>query len=153
MSLRSVRRSLVRLGATLVLVGAVAVPLPNTGTHAAAAMTQPAFVLGREGGNIRPYSVTIYDDGSVTTSGAVSAPSTRIHLSPDALAGLRKLAQSEGFYAMPTHIVGRGLPDIAGTFIRVTNRAGSREVHLLHARNTGYEQLYAVLLAVAGVSS
>jgi SMP-30/Gluconolactonase/LRE-like region len=37
-----------------------------------AAPPQATFVFGREGGNIRPYTVTIYTDGTVTASGPVS---------------------------------------------------------------------------------
>jgi anti-sigma-K factor RskA len=32
------------------------------------ATPQATFVFGREGGNIRPYTVTIYNDGTVTAS-------------------------------------------------------------------------------------
>ena len=125
----------------------------GTHTHIAArpGASAPLFALGVEGGNILPYSVTIGANGVVTVTGRSTA-GQRPRLSPNALAGLLKLARAEGFFTMPAQIVGHGLPDVAGTYISIHSPGATRTVHERFAHNAGYDQLYAVLMAVAGVA-
>ena len=137
---------------------AAAMPLAAMASHGdagrahlrPAAVQQPIFVLGREGGNIRPLKVSIAGDGTVTVSGM--ATSTQLHLSGDALNGLLKLANAEGFFAMPAQMVGHGLPDIAGRYITIHTSSMTKSVHVRFVRNAAFDQLYAVLLAAAGVA-
>jgi hypothetical protein len=116
-----------------------------------AALSQPLIVLGREGGNIRPLTVTIARDGTVTVTGPVTAPSPAPHLSKDALSGLLALAKAEGFFTMPTRMIGHGLPDVAGRFITIYMASGVKSVHVRFVRNAAFDQLYAVLMATAGI--
>jgi hypothetical protein len=65
-----------------------------------------AFVFGKRGDNLRPLALTIYDTGTVT---GFYTPNDRpgaqvrlqVRLSQDVLGGLVKLAQAEGFFALP----------------------------------------------------
>jgi len=110
------------------------------------------FSFGREGGNIRPLTVTIDDTGLVTvTPGDATAP--RPHLAADALAGLMALARAEGFFKLPSQIVGHGLPDAGGRFITIHTAATTTTVHVRFVRDAAFDQLYAVLAAVSGVAS
>jgi hypothetical protein len=78
---------------------------------------------------------------------------TAFQLSPEALAGLLKLTQAEGFYRLPSRIIGHGLPDIGGRFITVNTAARSKTVHIRFVKNAAFDQLYAVLSAVARLNS
>ena len=88
---------------------AAALPLGAHASHGSVreypqrhAAPQAAFVFGREGGNIRPYTVTILTDGTVTASGPVHTATKHLSDPTDAIAGLTKLARSERFWALPT---------------------------------------------------
>jgi hypothetical protein len=116
------------------------------------AAPQAAFVFGREGGNIRPYSVTISTDGTVTARGPVSTTTRHLSDPTDVLAGLMKLARAERFFAMPGQIVGHGLPDVSGRFITIHTASATKTVHVRFVRDAAFDQLYAVLMAVAGVT-
>lgn len=117
--------------------------------HAQAALNRPLFAFGREGGNIRPLTITITTTGLV--KGAMNG--ARMQLSPAALNGLMTLARAEGFFSLPATIVGHGLPDIAGRYITITTASGAKSVHVRFAHNAAFDQLYAVLSAVAGEAS
>src|ERR671932_227896 len=65
-----------------------------------AALSPRLIVLGREGGNIRPLTVSIGGDGTVRVIGPVTSPIPAPHLSKDALNGLLALAKAEGFFTM-----------------------------------------------------
>jgi hypothetical protein len=112
---------------------------------------QAAFIFGREGGNIRPYTVTILTDGTVTASGLAHTAIRHLSDPTDAIAGLMKLARAERFWAMPAQIVGYGLPDVSGRFISIHTAGGTKTVHVRFVHVATFDQLYAVLLAVAGV--
>ena len=126
-------------------------------SHAAVASPSRATAVpivvtfGREGGNVRPLTVTIDANGAVVTSYPVVGAPRHVRLSADALAGLLTLARAEGFFALPTRIVGRGLPDIGGRFITIHTASRTKTVHVRYVRNAAFDQLYAVLTAVAGL--
>jgi hypothetical protein len=153
---RMIHRRLSRsVGALAMLALTVALPIAALASHGAAphagpAAATPEFVFGREGGNIRPLTVTIYSDGTVNNGSGTAAT---FQLSPQALAGLLKLAQAEGFYKLPPRIIGHGLPDIGGRFITITTAYGSKTVHVRFVKNAAFDQLYAVLSAVARLDS
>lgn len=126
-------------------VTASSVPHPHAAAHT-------LFSFGREGGNIRPLTVTIDDIDAVTITPS-DTNTTRPHLSADALAGLLALARAEGFFKLPPQIVGHGLPDAGGRFITVHTPATMKTVHVRFVRDAAFDQLYAVLTAVAGVAS
>ncbi len=85
---------------------------------AAGASRQRSFAIGRLGGNIRPYTVSIATDGRVHVSGAATAG--RPKLTAAQLASLDQAAASAKFASLPpmTNCPGT-LPDVATTFIRV----------------------------------
>ena len=112
---------------------------------------QAAFVFGREGGNIRPYTVTILTDGMVMASGPVRTAARRLGDPQDAIAGLMKLARAEQFWAMPAQMVGHGLPDLSGRFISIHASGSTKTVHVRFVQVAAFNQLYAVLRAVASV--
>jgi hypothetical protein len=66
---------------------------------------------------------------------------------------LLTLARAEGFSALPTQIVGHGLPDVGGRFIRIHTAHSTKAVHVRFVRVAAFDQLYAVLLAVAGTTA
>jgi hypothetical protein len=110
----------------------------------------PSIVFGRRGGNIRPMRVSIYGDGTVTYIGG-SPLSTTFTMLPDAVLGLQRLAQAEGFTAWPTVIKSTKLfPDAASLY--VTIRAGcttaTRTVTLQPgAQLPAFTELFDTLLA------
>ena len=121
--------------------------------HAHALPAPFLFAFGREGGNIRPLTVTIGTTGTVTMSAAAGGGRPPGQLSPDALDGLLLLAKAERFFALPAHIVGHGLPDVSSRFISIQTQRGVKTVQVRFVRNAAFEQLYAVLAAAAGVQS
>jgi hypothetical protein len=116
-----------------------------------AALSQRLIVLGTEGGNIRPLTVSIGGDGTVTVTGPVTRPTPASHLSKDALNGLLALAKAEGFFTMPARTIGHGLPDVGGRFITIHTASGIKSVHVRFVRKAAFDQLYAVLMATAGI--
>jgi hypothetical protein len=92
---------------TVFLPAADAAQAPKTG-----------FAFGRLGGNIRPYTVTIANTGSVHIFGAVKVG--RMHVTSLQLAALNRVATETLFTMMPLKTNCRGtLPDIASTFVRI----------------------------------
>jgi hypothetical protein len=131
------RSAFLRLG----LAAVVLVP-------AAAASQQTSFALGRTGGNIRPFTVTIAADGKVSVSGPVQAGRTR--LAQTQLATLSKIAADAHFATLPktTNCAGT-LPDVASTFVRV----GARTVRVHGACVARYTRLWKALSSAVKLSS
>lgn len=112
------------------------------------------FVFGKEGDNLNPLAVTIYGDGTVRATGGLR-PRTwmpRGRLSPDALDGLMTLARAEGFFNLPRSISGPGPGNSRGRFISIRTTTGTTRVAVRLVRRAGFDQLYAVLMAAAGVT-
>jgi hypothetical protein len=118
---------------------------------------QPAsagFTFGRSGGNIMPFSVVIARDGRMTAHGAVKLANPQRPVSADALRGLLRLTQAEGFFSLPrTLSCTRTLPDVASLFVTVSRSSGTKTVAVHGGCKAGFNQIYAVLGAVAGVTS
>jgi hypothetical protein len=97
-----IRLALVAAAAALLAAPAGAAPAPLS--------------FGREGGSIRPFTVTIAADGAVHASGPVKVGRTR--LTTAQVAALRKVAATNRLSALPaTMLCPRSLPDFAGTWI------------------------------------
>ena len=146
------------VAAALALTMAALAAAPDHGiavgaSRSHAAQARLVFAFGREGGNIRPLTVTIDDTGMVTTSYPVGRANGPVRLSRDALQGLLTLARAEGFFGLPSQMVGHGLPDIGGRFITIHTAGHAKTVHVRFVRDAAFDQLYAVLSAVAGVGS
>lgn len=152
-------QSTASLGPALVLAALIVSLAPATAASGSESVMvgrqsqgSPPFVFGRVGGNIRPFTVTIASNGQISASGPVST-SARSRVSAAAIKGLIKLARAEGFFALPDQIEGNHvLPDVASLFITVNAGGQTKTVRLHGVHNAPFEQLYAVLTAVAGPS-
>ncbi|HVA89192.1 MAG TPA: hypothetical protein VNL71_05070 [Chloroflexota bacterium] len=115
----------------------------------------PSISFGRSGGNIRPMQVHIYGDGTITYQGAVPAL-THYAITPEAVLGLQRLANAEGFLALPSVITGTHvLPDFAT--LSITVRAGcASTIKTVHARGGqlgGFTELYDTLSAATALGN
>ncbi|MDB5077969.1 MAG: hypothetical protein JWO42_4148 [Chloroflexi bacterium] len=118
--------------------------------------TIPSISFGRTGGNIRPLTVLIYGDGTITYQGSAQGlPAYSIR--PVAVQGLERLAQAEGFATWPAKIKSpRFFPDAATLF--VTIRAGcsttTKTVKLLPGANQPqFIELWSTLTAASGLGN
>jgi len=102
---------MLRAVAAVVLVAAFAAPTSGAGTSA-------GFAFGREGGNIRPFTVAIAAGGRVTVIGPVRVGVTK--LTTAQLTSLGRLAQQLHFATLPlSTMCPNTLPDVATTVVRV----------------------------------
>ena len=107
----------------------------------------PAYAFGREGGNIRPFTVTIAHDGQVLVSGAVTVGGT--HITAAELTTLTATAARARFSTLPTTTVCPGtLPDVAATWIR----AGSRTVRVHGSCSARFTRVWNALAAAVHLS-
>jgi hypothetical protein len=124
--------------------------------HRRAAAPRAVFALGKRGDNLRPLALTLYDTGTVSgfytvaVQGGVKAR-PNVRLSQDALAGLVKLAQAEGLATLPLRIGQPSATSTVARFITMRTRTGERTVLVWTRGPAAFNQLYAVLLSVAGV--
>jgi len=130
---------------------AARMPLPWTRPHV-------SFEFGRRGANILPFTVTINPYGQVTVAGHVRAQVPNLTLAKDCLAGLLKLAEAEHFFDMPDRIDGHNtIADADWIFISVQVQSTpsgplkNKVVELHAARHDPFDQLFAGLMAAAGV--
>jgi hypothetical protein len=118
------------------------------------------FVFGSKQylpGATRSFRGIIYATGRVVVSG--SAVRVRRHdfqlwLSDEAIKGLLKLAQAEGFYSMPNTIDCTPHPTgmLMSGYVNVQSSGGIKSVTAVEPTcNANFAQLYAVLLAAGGV--
>jgi hypothetical protein len=129
------------LPALLLLVLAGAMP-------ASSAVQPTGFAFGRLGGNIRPYSVTIANSGTVRTSGAVVVG--RKKLTSLQLGSLNRVATETSFVTLPKATDCRGtLADVASTYIRV----GARTVRVHGACLPRYQRLLRALQASVRIAT
>jgi hypothetical protein len=112
-------------------------------------VTAPVTIrFGQEGGNIRPFTVTIAADGAVTSDGPIRLEGGPPPLSADAVAGLAVLAEAEGFRSLPSHTACSGvLPDIASRFVNVQTASWHHRASVHGGCVAPFNQLFAVLLA------
>lgn len=123
-------------------------PSKPAGTHTmrTGAASAPAIVFGATGGNMVPWSITIAEDGTVTSSGWLKA--RRAHLTdPSAtLSALFKLSDAEGFWSMPGMTQCSGtLPDITSQYIQMSSVSGSKRVSVHGGCVASFAQLLATL--------
>ncbi|GAC1323749.1 MAG: hypothetical protein NVS2B16_15720 [Chloroflexota bacterium] len=158
MQYSSFRKRLISGALVLLLVAAAPASVlasrhPAIGTHhLRAGAPQPAFIFGRKGGNIRPFTATINTNGQLTVTGMSQSPTANRFLGPQVAPGLLKLAEATQFFAAaPSIQCGTTLmPDTATIFITVTTTSGTKTVSMHGGCNTGFEQLWSVLAAIAG---
>ena len=113
--------------------------------------TQQIISFGIEGGNIRPFQVTIDGDGTIVMSNQ-GVHSRRLVDPKDTLNGFLKLADAEGFFSLPAQTGCQGtLPDVGSRFISIQANGDSKRVSVHGSCLTAFDQLYAVLQAAIGV--
>src|SRR5205807_3984325 len=91
---------------------------------------------GVQGGSLRPWSVKLSLDGSVTANG-VSVGNTRLATPKATLQGLLALADAEGFFSI--HAIhgqvgcanAAGGPDAAAQFVSIHTSTGSKRLSVL----------------------
>jgi hypothetical protein len=117
-----------------------------------------SFEFGRRGAHILPFTVRINPYGQVTVEGHVRTQVPNLTLARDCLAGLLKLAEAEGFYDMPDRIEGHStITDADWLFISIQVQSTpsgppkTKTVELHAARHEPFDQLFAGLMATAGV--
>jgi hypothetical protein len=134
--------------------GRTALPTGLTSIHqlpkqAASASSTVVFAFGVKGGFIRPTTVKIALDGSVSVNGASgTAP---LADAKQTLRGLMTLAEAEGFFSMHATVgclPAAGNPDVGAQFITIHTSTGSKQVRRYGSCNSNFGQLYAVLQAV-----
>jgi hypothetical protein len=114
----------------------------------ASASQQTGFALGRTGGNIRPFMVSIAADGRVSVSGPVQAGRTK--LTRAQLATLTKIAADVHFTTLPKTTTCAGtLPDVASTFVRI----GARTVRVHGECVPRYARLWKALVGAVKLTS
>lgn len=144
-------RSIYLVLPALSLLGAVTVTQAASSQRHVAAST-PVIELDRHGGNIRPFSVTVAADGTITVTGGVQGHGT-VTIQKAAVQGLLTLAAAERFSALPEHLAGKLVnPDIATFAITVRTPSTSKTVTERGIHNSRFDQLLAVVLAAAQVS-
>jgi len=123
-------------------------------THTVSGSTgQAVFTFGIQGGNLRPWSVTISDDGSIAATGSIKH-AQKLDDPKNTLNGLLKLADAESFFALPKNLRCSGvLPDIAARWIMIKANGDTKQVSVHGACNAAFSQVYAVLMAAGGVTT
>ena len=111
--------------------------------------------FGVKGGSLRPWSVVLTLDGSVTASG-VDATTHTLTTPQDTLKGLLTLAEAEGFFSMNKQIgcpgSGAAGPDSSARTIAITTSTGTKRVSVFGSCKASFNQLYAVLQQIAGTN-
>ncbi len=122
------------------------------------ASPSPIITFSRYGGFPPggPYRVRILSDGHVKLRHQVGSVVRLLNpylvLSSDAIGGLMKLIQVEGFYALPETIPGSSkILDLPTFKIQVRTASGAKSVTDARAHNSAFAAIYDVLLDVTGV--
>lgn len=166
--IRAIRYSLAGAVSACLLVGA---PLSAVAQHAAVPASSAAakhhglpkgpgsttvIKFGIQGGNIRPWSVQISKDGSITATGVTGARQ-QLFDPKHALQGMVTLADAEGFFSIKKAVGclgSSGNVDMSARYISFHTSSGTKRVlaYGTCAATDKYDQLYAVLEGAAGVS-
>ena len=164
--MRRFRRGLVLLPVLLALIPATARPSSAAVRqqaigihHLPTSPSSPVFSLGIRGGFSAggSFTLTIYADGHLRLTkppgGRFRLQNRKLQLYLDALRGLLKLAEAEGFFSLPSQITGANPnPDASKIFITVTTAEGAKSVTVLAAVVPAFDELYDVLTYTAGVT-
>jgi len=153
------KTSLIHIGIVLLVAAVLTVSAPlgaaasPWGSHGVAQTSSTLFSFGRTGGNIRPFTIAIASNGQVVAMGPALGTAGHVRLSQAALKGLLKLAKAEKFSSLPDRLEGNHvLPDVASLYITVDTGSATKTVRNHGAHVASFDQLFAVLMAVAGAS-
>lgn len=111
------------------------------------------FSYGVKGGSLRPWSVVLTLDGTITANG-VDATAHALNTPQDTLNGLLALADAEGFFSMSKQIgcPSSGGPDTSARTIAISTSVGTKRVSVFGSCKAAFNQLYAVLQQIAGTN-
>lgn len=119
--------------------------------HLKSSYGQATITFGIEGGNIRPWSVTLNYNGSIVGNDYRKPTNSHLLDPKNSMSGLQKLADAEGSGAMPAmRQCGSVLPDVASRFVTIATAAGTHKVSVRGLCNTHFNELWAVLASTAG---
>lgn len=115
------------------------------------------FTFGVKGGSLRPWSVKLTLDGTITGTGTTTGRQSLAD-AKNTLAGLLALADAEGFFSLKKTIgclPGAGNPDVSRRFISIHTSVGTKRVNQLGscAATAKYDQLFAVLEGAGSVGA
>ncbi len=121
--------------------------------HLKSSYGQATISFGIEGGNMRPWSVTLNYNGSIVGNDYRKPTNTHLYDPKNSMNGLQKLADAEGFGAMPaTRQCGKVLPDVAFRFVSISTAASEHKVSVRGLCNAQFNELWAVLASTAGLA-
>ncbi|MDQ2744775.1 MAG: hypothetical protein M3Z66_21120 [Chloroflexota bacterium] len=119
--------------------------------HLKSSYGRATITFGIEGGNMRPWSVTFNYNGSIVGNDYRKPTNTHLYDPKNSMNGLQKLADAEGFGAMPaTQQCTRVLPDVASRFVTISTAAAQQKVSVRGFCNTRFNELWAVLASTTG---
>ena len=122
--------------------------------HLKSSYGQATITFGIEGGNIRPWNVTFNYNGSIVGNDYRKPTNTHLLDPKNSMNGLQKLADAEGFGAMPRmRQCGTVLPDVATRFVTISTAAGTHGVSVRGRCNRQFNELWAVLASTAGFAT
>ena len=134
---------------SVLVAAALLFAFPAAGT----AVQQPLFELGRMGGNIEPFTVTIQTDGTVDHTGDVRLAHPGTQLSSARLAALLRLARTQRFWTLPRRTLCPGaLPDFASLYVTI-HTGTTRTVIVRGGCKPRFARIYRALAAAATVTS
>lgn len=110
------------------------------------------ITFGREGGNIRPRSFSIYADGLITAASGDASRDSIAEISTAAVAALARLARIGGFWKLLPPVIRRPTrnPDAAREFVEVALSCGrKRAEYASGAAPAAFSEYLALLAAVA----
>jgi hypothetical protein len=116
-----------------------------TAILAPAALSATGYSFGREGGNIRPFTVAVAATGAVRVTGPVTIGRTR--LTTTQLAAIARATQAVDFSARQV-LCPNTLPDVAATFVQV----GARRLVVHGNCDLHYTKLWNALTAAVKLS-
>lgn len=138
---------------------APACPAPAVHSLPKATGTSPTtvFSLGVQGGSVRPWSIKVMLDGTISATGT-NISRQQLPDPKNSLRGLLALSDSEGFFSLKKSVgcLGSGgNPDVSSRFISIRTTKGAKRVNEFGscAATSKFDQMFAVLQAAAGYGS
>lgn len=134
---------------SVLVAAALLFVFPAAGTAA----QKPLFELGRMGGNIEPFTVTIQTDGTIDHTGDVRLAYPGTQLSIARLAALMQLARTQRFWSLPHRTLCPGaLPDVASLYVTI-HTGTTRTVIVRGGCKPRFTRVYRALASAATVTS
>lgn len=131
----------------------VSKPSHKLPAHSAADASITVVSFGVQGGSLRPWTVELRLDGSITSEG-ITIASHQLVDAGNTLKAILTLADSEQFFALHRDIGCRGSnagPDVSARTIIIRTSTGSKHVNVYGSCKSGCNQLHALLQQIAGV--